>query len=93
MSQKYDQYLGQFKNRSAKIPWKIYRKILENEYGAVETKRSHSGGSKRTFVIGENLVFSLHKPHGKNDPVGKWDHHNVLNLFEQNGLIEDEDAS
>lgn len=88
---KYKEYLKKFKNPSEKIPWDIYIKIITQEYGAVESKRSHSGGSKRSFTIGDNIVFVLHEPHGKKDKyVGKWDHHNVLDLFKRNGLINDE---
>ena len=94
MSKKdYKRYAKEFNNRSAKIPWEYYRKIIEIEYGAVETTRSHSGGSKRSFTIGKNIVFVLHKPHGKNDCVGKWDHHNVLDLLKSKGLLKDEENS
>ncbi len=89
MSKKYDQYVEDFRNRSAKIPWNFYLKILRIEFGAKEAKRSHAGGSKRAYSIGDS-VFVLHKPHGKNDPVGKWDHHNVLDLLEKEGLVKDE---
>ena len=90
MSKKpYNKYRNEFTDRSAKIPWKYYKAILE-EYGATERKRSHSGGSKRSFVLG-NSVFVIHKPHIKDQPVGKWDHHNVLELLYSQGLIQDED--
>ena len=66
MSKKdYKRYLKEFTNRSARIPWKPYRRIIEEEYGAVEVKRSHSAGSKRAFTIGDEIVFVLHKPHKK----------------------------
>lgn len=91
MSKKeYNQYLKEFKDRSAKIPWKIYKKIIEKEYGAVEGKRSHAAGTKRSFTItvGEKTVpFVIHAPHKKDDYVGKYDHHNVLYILESLGLI------
>ncbi len=89
MSKKYDHYLEDFRNRSAKIPWKFYVKILKTEFGVEEEKRSHSGGSKRAYSVGDS-VFVLHKPHGKDDPVGKYDHHNVLGLLAKEGLVKDE---
>ncbi len=92
MSKKeYNQYLKEFKNRSAKIPWRIYKKIIEKEYGAVECKRSHTAGTKRSFTIGDKIVFVIHGPHRKDDYVGKHDHHNVLDLLKLNGLIEDKE--
>jgi hypothetical protein len=95
MSKKdYKRYVKKFNNRSAKIPWKYYRKIIEEEYNAVESERSHSAGSKRSFTIGDNIVFVLHKPHGKKDDyVGKYDHHNVLDLLKSRGLLKDEENS
>jgi len=86
----YKKYSKEFSNRSAKIPWKYYRKIIEDEYGAEEQKRSHSGGSKRSYMIGD-FVFVVHEPHKKDEPVGKWDHHNILDLFKRKGLIKNED--
>lgn len=85
---RYRQYVKDFKNRSAKIPWNYYVKILTNEYGAVQQKTSQSAGSRRTFVIEEkNIVFSLDEPHGKELFVDKWGHHKVLELFARNGLV------
>jgi len=92
MSKKeYKQYLKEFKKRSAKIPWRIYKKIIEKEYGAIESKRSHTAGTKRSFTIGDGKVFVIHEPHRKDDYVGKYDHHNVLYLLKVNGLIKDEE--
>jgi hypothetical protein len=92
MSKKeYKQYLKEFKKRSAKIPWRIYKKIIEKEYGAIEGKRSHTAGSKRSFMIGDKIVFVIHEPHRKDDYVGKYDHHNILDLLRLNGLMENEE--
>jgi len=92
MSKKeYKQYLKEFKKRSAKIPWRIYKKIIEKEYGAIEGKRSHTAGSKRSFTIGDKIVFVIHEPHRKDDYVGKYDHHNILDLLRLNGLMENEE--
>lgn len=88
MSKKiYNAYKEQFLNRSAKIPYPIYKKILIEEFNAEEQPKSHSGGSKRTFTIGDNIVFVIHEPHKKGDPVGKWDHHNILDQLKINGKI------
>ena len=95
MSKKnYKWYSEEFKNPSAKIPFNIYVKIIEKEYRAIEGKRSHSGGSKRSYTItvgNRKLVFVIHEPHkkDKNGYVGKLDHHNVLRILTLLGLIED----
>ena len=92
MSKKiYKRYLKEFRKPSARIPWEIYREIIEDEYGAVEQKRSHTAGSKRSFTIGDDIVFVIHEPHKKDGYVGKWDHHNVLHLLKSKGLLQDEE--
>lgn len=89
---KYKQYVEEFNDPSAKIPYPIYVKILKNEFSAVEGKRSHTAGSKRSFTItvGDRTIpFVIHEPHRKDKDgyVGKWDHHNVLYILELLGLI------
>jgi hypothetical protein len=79
--------LDVFQNRSAKIPYTYYKKILEDKYGATELTHSHSGGSKRAFKI-QKSVFVIHEPHKSDDYVGKWDHHNVLRILGELGLLE-----
>ncbi len=86
--EEYKRYLKEFKNRSAKIPWRIYRKIIEKEYGAIEGKRSHTAGTKRSFTIGDEVPFVIHEPHKKDGCVSKWDHHNVLDWLKLRGLIK-----
>ncbi len=88
LKKEYKRYLKEFTNRSARIPYRIYKKILENEYAAVEGKRSHSAGTKRSFTIGDEVPFVIHKPHNKDGDVSKWDHHNVLTWLELRGLIK-----
>jgi hypothetical protein len=80
-------YLDLFEKRSAKIPYAYYKKILEDNYGAIELPRSQSAGSKRAFKI-QQRIFVLHEPHKSDDYVGKWDHHNVLGILEELGLLE-----
>lgn len=87
---KYKKYQEEFKKRNAKIPWNIYKKIIENDYGAVEQKRSHSGGSKRSYTIDDQIIFVIHEPHKKDGNVGKWDHQNVYDQLKLHGLIKDE---
>jgi len=96
MSKKrYKQYLGEFTKRSAKIPYDYYIKVIEDEYGAVEAKRSHTAGSKRSFTIttGDTTsTFVIHEPHDKDGYVGKWDHQNILDIFILHGLIDFKDV-
>lgn len=87
---KYEYWLKEFRTkRTAQIPYDIYVKILCNEFKAVECKRSHSGGSKRSFCIGK-LVFVIHEPHKRGENVGKWDHQNIYDLLKSNGILKDE---
>lgn len=84
--------LDEFINPSAKIPYDNYVRIITKVYGAIEGKRSHSGGSKRSFTItvgDETKTFVLHERHSKKDYVGKWDHHNVLYILKSLGLVKD----
>ena len=91
MSKKeYEHYLKEFKSkRTAQIPYDIYVKILKKEFSAEEGKRSQSGGSKRSFKIG-NIVFVLHEPHRRGECVGKWDHQNVYDQLKLHGVLADE---
>lgn len=83
----YKFWVKEFQNQSAKIPYKEYIKILKKEFDITEEKRSHSSGSKRSFIIKGNYPFVIHEPHGSYDTVGKWDHKNVLELLKQTGVI------
>jgi hypothetical protein len=42
-------------------------------------------------MIGDKIVFVIHEPHRKDDYVGKYDHHNILDLLRLNGLMENEE--
>ncbi len=86
----YQDWVEEFKNPSAQIPYKTYIKILKNEFNITEGKRSHSAGSKRSFIISKKSVFVIHEPHkkGKDQFVGKWDHQNILFLLKKEGLIK-----
>lgn len=84
---------AEFTDPSAEIPYDDYIKIIKG-YGAIEGKRSHSGGSKRSFTItvgDETIPFVIHEPHSKKDYVGKWDHKNILYIFKYLGLIKDKE--
>ena len=89
---KYEEYLKEFKTkRTAQIPYDIYVKILKREFGAEEGKRSHSGGSKRSFLIRPNIVFVIHEPHKSGECVSKWDHQNVYDQLRLHGVLKNEE--
>ncbi len=89
----YIKYREAFADRSARIPYNIYVKILYKEYD-VELIKS-GPGSARSFkclgVDGEKYIFVIHEPHGGHETVGKGDHHKVLRILKLAGKIENED--
>lgn len=80
----YIKYRDEFTNPNARIPYDYYRKILLEDYGVVERKKS--GGSARPFIV-NGIPFVIHEPHKRDIPVGKWDHKNVLDILKRVGKL------
>ena len=55
-------------NFQVNIPWKNFVDVLESE----GFKMENQSGSQRAFVK-DNIRFTAHEPHGRQEYVGKWD--------------------
>ncbi len=86
---RHERWLEKFLDPNARIPFDVWVKIVTEEFGAEPVPTSHSDGSKHGFII-EGIPFTVDKPHGREDFVGRWYHRNFLRIATQLGMQHEE---